>query len=95
MDWTYLTEEELWEQPWVARVLNGPYIDKERRLFLMVASFGQDGCWLINAQIMEELGCSDGTVRKAIKNLRSGSELHVTGSKGHNRRMYPARAPRA
>ncbi|MBA7523551.1 hypothetical protein ES705_15678 [subsurface metagenome] len=93
MEWAYLPEEELWEQPWVARVLRGPYSSKERRLFLMVASFGHDGCWLVNAQITEELSCSDGTVRRAIKKLQSGGDLLVTGNKGHKRRMYPARAP--
>ena len=61
----------------------------------MVASFGQDGCWLVNTTFMEELGCSLATVTRAIKKLQRGGELHITGKKGQNRRMYPARAPRA
>ena len=93
MDWLDLPEEELWQQPWMARVVAGKYSDIEKRLFMMVASFGHDGCWMINAKLMEELGCSDGTVRKAIKKLRSGGDLHVTGNKGRGRRMFPARAP--
>ena len=93
MDWTLLPEQELWQQPWMARVVAGPYSDIEKRIFLMIASFGHEGCWMINAKLMEELGCSDKTIRKAIKSLRSGGELIVTGNKGHRRRMYPARAP--
>lgn len=93
MHWMYLPEEELWQQPWMVRVLSGPYSDKEKRLFMIIASFGPEGCWMINRTLTDELGCSDNTIRRAIKNLRSGGELIVTGNKGSRRRMYPARAP--
>jgi len=93
MEWTYLQEQEIWQQPWVTRVMQGRYNQSAKLIFLLIASFGNEGCMMFNKQIMKEIGCSDGIVRRAITELRSGGELIVTGNKGPGRRLYPARAP--
>jgi len=93
MDWLDIADEQFWEQGWVVRVLTGPYGPSEKLLFLWLASEAPDGCRMANKTIMRELGCSESAVSKAVKNLRSGGELIVTGNKGSRRRMYLARAP--
>ncbi len=95
MDWTNLTFQELWEQTWVIRVLRGPYVSREKLLFMRLASVAPKYCLKSNKELAAELGCSNDTIRRAIRNLQNGGELVVTGRNNRDRRMYPARAPRA
>jgi len=94
MDWLDLPEAEKWEQPWVVKVLSGPYSSSEKLVFMWINSFGQDGCWMTNKDIMKYFNCSERTVTSVITNLREGGELLVTSDKNRGRRLLPKRAPR-
>jgi len=93
MEWMRLEDQEFWQQPWVIRVLSGPYSSLAKLLFLRVLDCGADGCCMHNETLAEEVNRSGDAVRRAIESLRSGGALIVTGNKDHCRRMFPARAP--
>ncbi len=82
-----------WKQPWVQRVLQGNYSSFEKLLFMRVASFGRDGCWMHNEAIIIELGRCERTIRTAIAHLCEGSEFWITGWDSHKRCIYANKNP--
>ena len=82
-----------WKQPWVQRVMQGNYSSFEKLLFMRVASFGRDGCWMHNEALIIELGRCERTIRTAIANLCEGREFWITGWDSHKRCIYANKNP--
>lgn len=82
-----------WQQPWVQRVLQGNYSSFEKMLFMRIASFGSDGCWMKNGTFMAEFCKSESPIRKAITNLWKGNELWITGWNSSRRRIFVTHNP--
>ncbi len=82
-----------WKQPWVQRVLQGTYSSFDKMLFMRIASFGADGCWMKNHTFMVEFRRSDSRVRRAITALWKGGEFWITGWDSTKRRIYATHNP--
>ena len=82
-----------WKQPWVQRVLQGNYSSFEKLLFMRVASFGRDGCWMHNEALIVELGRCERTIRTAIAHLWEGKDFWITGWDSHKRCIYATHNP--
>lgn len=82
-----------WKQPWAQRVLKGNYNSFEKLLFMRIASFGADGCWMKNQTLATEIGCCERYVREGIANLWKGREFWITGWDSTKRRIYAHHNP--
>jgi hypothetical protein len=82
-----------WQQPWAQRVLQGTYSSFDKMLFMRIASFGADGCWMKNHTFMVEFRRSDSRVRRAITALWKGGEFWITGWDSTKRRIYATHNP--
>ena len=81
------------QQPWVQRVMRGPYSSLEKLVFMRAASFGADGCWMKNQTFMLELGRSESTIQQAITALWKGNEFWIIGWDSTKRRIYATHNP--
>ncbi len=82
-----------WQQPWVQRVLQGTYSSFDKMLFMRIASFGADGCWMKNATLMAEFRRSESTIQQAITRLWKGFEFWITGWDSTKRCIYATQNP--
>jgi len=82
-----------WQKPWAKRVLMGNYSSFEKLLFMRIASFGAEGCWMKNKTFMAELRRSESTIQQAITKLCDGKELWITGWDSTKRCIYAHHNP--
>ncbi len=82
-----------WLKPWVQRVMQGNYSKFEKLVFMRIASFGADGCWMKNETFMVEFSSSERPIRRAITALQKGGEFWITGWNSSRRRIYATHNP--
>ena len=82
-----------WQKPWVQRVLRGKYSSFDKMMFVRIASFGEDGCWMKNQTLMAEFRRSESTIQQAITRLWKGGEFWITGWDSTKRCIYAMHNP--
>lgn len=82
-----------WKTDWMTKVMSNGYNPQAKLVFMRIASFGENGCWMNNETFGEEFNRSDRTIRRAISRLWEKGDVIVLGWNGHGRKMYAAGHP--
>jgi len=84
----------LWQESWMTKVMSNGHSPQAKLIFMRIASFGENGCWMTNETFTEEFNRTEDTIRRAITSLWSKGDIIITGWDGHGRKMYAAGHPK-